>query len=158
MGRIRQLIGKIPGKYRPRATPHLPGDDGAIVKPLSAFCLRLVAFLLLAGSTQAAPQWMRLKVGMSADDIVRFVGEPLMRVKARGLERWIYDGAGEVVFYGGPVKFWTIPSPTPESDAKPVEEDVMFRPARTKRSTTIQTPAPTPYDPAYADGPRFRYR
>jgi hypothetical protein len=96
---------------------------------------------------------------MSADDIVRYVGEPLMRVKARGLERWIYDGCGEVVFYGGPVKFWTIPTPSPESEAKPVESDVMFRPPpRGARSTTIQTPAPNSYDPSYADGPRFRYR
>jgi hypothetical protein len=128
------------------------------VKSILSVGLRLLGFLLLASTVKAAPQWARLKVGMSADEIVQFVGEPLMRVKARGLERWIYDGCGEVVFFGGPVKFWTIPSPSAESEAKPIESDVLFRPSRPQRSTPIQTPAPVYLDPSFSDTVRFRYR
>jgi len=110
-------------------------------------------------SAQAATHWDQLKVGMSADEALQYVGEPLLRAKARGLERWIYDGAGEVVFYGGPVQAWTVPSPSPLSAAKPVESDVMFRPPpRGQRTTLVTTPPPATYEQPYSDGSRFRYR
>ena len=89
------------------------------------------------------------------------MGEPVaLRLKGRGVERWIYDGAGEVIFYDGPVKFWTAATPSAVvSEAKPVESDVMFRPARTQRLLPlIQTPPPVSSQPAAYDSPRFRYR
>ena len=95
---------------------------------------------------------------MSSSEASRILGEPLLRLKGRGVERWIYDGAGEVVFYGGPVRFWTAAAPSAESEAKPVDSDVMFRPARTQRLLPIQPPAPASSGSTGADGSRFRYR
>lgn len=95
---------------------------------------------------------------MSGAEVVQLLGEPLLRLKGRGVERWTYDGAGEVIFYGGPVKFWTAASPSAESEAKPVESDVMFRPTRPQRLLNVQTPAPTYSDPWASEGSRFRYR
>ena len=99
-----------------------------------------------------------MRVGMSSSETSRILGEPLLRLKGRGVERWIYDGAGEVVFYDGPVKFWSAAAPSAASEAKPVESDVMFRPARTQRLLPIQTPAPASSEPVASDSPRFRYR
>lgn len=95
---------------------------------------------------------------MSSAEASRILGEPLLRLKARGVERWIYDGSGEVVFYDGPVRAWTAARPSAASEAKPVESDVMFRPARTQRLLPIQTPAPAYNESAAVDGSRFRYR
>ena len=129
------------------------------MKQLSTSLIRLTGFLLLLASAQAEPAWTKLKVGMSSDEALKHLGEPLIRTKARGLERWIYDGSGEVCFYGGPVKFWTVAMPTPESDAKPVDTDVMFRPARVPRfPATQQATSTATVEPAVIDGPRFRYR
>lgn len=120
--------------------------------------IRLVGFLLLLSAAQAEPEWKQLKIGMSRAEALKHLGEPLIRSKARGLERWIYDGSGEVCFYGG-VKFWTVPNPTPESDAKPVEGDVMFRPPPAPRfPRTYQAGPPIAVEPVVTDGTRFRYR
>jgi hypothetical protein len=99
-----------------------------------------------------------MRVGMSSAETSRLLGEPLLRLKGRGVERWIYDGAGEVVFYDGPVKFWTAATPSAESEAKSVASDVMFRPARTQRLLPIQTPAPASREATASEGSRFRYR
>jgi len=114
--------------------------------------------MVLLGSVHAAADWTQLKVGMSSAEASRILGQPLLRLKGRGVERWIYDGSGEVVFYDGPVKFWTAATPSAASEAKPVESDVMFRPARTQRLLPKETPAPVSSEPAATDGPRFRYR
>jgi hypothetical protein len=129
------------------------------VNPLLASLIRLVGFLLLLTAAHAGPEWHQLKVGMSRAETLKYLGQPLIRTKARGFERWIYDGSGEVFFTGGPVKFWTVPNPTPESDAKPVEEDVMFRPPPVPRfPATYQTAPPVTAQPTVTDGSRFRYR
>jgi hypothetical protein len=128
------------------------------VHHLLASLLRPAGFLLLLCAAQAGPEWKQLKVGMSRAETLKHLGEPLLRSRARGLERWIYDGSGEVCFYGG-VKFWTVPNPTPESDAKPVEEDVMFRPPPVPRfPRTYQAGPQIAVEPAVTDGTRFRYR
>ena len=122
------------------------------------FFARLIGFLLLLESAHAAADWTQLREGMTRADTSRLLGEPLLRLKARGVERWIYDGSGEVVFYDGPVRAWTVAKPSAASQAKPVESDVMFRPARTQRLLPIETPAPAYAEPAAVDGSRFRYR
>ena len=99
-----------------------------------------------------------MREGMSSSETSRILGEPILRLKGRGVERWIYDGAGEVVFYDGPVRFWTAATPSAESEAKPVASDVMFRPARAQRLLPIQTPAPASGESTAGEGSRFRYR
>ena len=134
------------------------GADAKGVKLSLRFFAGLVGFSLFLGSVDAAADWSQVKVGMSGAEVVRLLGEPLLRLKGRGVERWTYDGAGEVIFYDGPVRFWTAASPSAQSEAKPIESDVMFRPARPLRLLTTQTPAPTYNEPWASDGSRFRYR
>ena len=117
-----------------------------------------VGFLILLGSVHAAADWTQMRAGLTSAETSRILGQPLLRLKGRGVERWIYDGSGEVVFYDGPVRFWTPATPSAESAAKPVESDVMFRPARAQRLLPVQTPAPVASEPAVSDSPRFRYR
>jgi len=122
--------------------------------PRTAFTL----FLFLLVSAQAAPDWRQLREGMTMAEAVKFLGEPLLRCHARGLERWIYDGAGEVIFYGG-VRAWTVPSPSPESTARPVESDVLFRKAGASRAFAPPAATPPPAsERGNAEGMHFRYR
>jgi len=105
-----------------------------------AFFTALTAFLLAAGLARAADGWTQLKPGMTSDQAIKFLGEPLMRTKARGFERWIYDGNGEVIFMGGPLKSWTVATPSPESEARPIEFDVLMRSVRGGRTPSVWTP------------------
>jgi hypothetical protein len=73
--------------------------------------LRLsIISLLLAGSLSAAPTkpWAQIKVGMSADEIVTLLGDPVSRRKGRGFETWTYDNGAEVLIYKLVVG-WTAP-------------------------------------------------
>jgi hypothetical protein len=81
----------------------------------------------------AAPDWTKIKEGMKAEEAVKQLGEPLFRSSARGFEVWIYDGRGEVLFSGGPLKAWTVGAPTAESLARPVALDVLIRSVRRSR-------------------------
>ncbi len=73
---------------------------------------RLMAFLLLCvpGFLSGAERWAQLKLGMTAEETVAAIGEPLFRSAGRGFELWIYDHRAEVVFFG-PLIGWTTPSP-----------------------------------------------
>jgi hypothetical protein len=66
--------------------------------------------LLLAGSLSAATTkpWAQIKVGMSADEIVTLLGDPVSRRKGRGFETWTYDNGAEVLVYKLVVG-WTAP-------------------------------------------------
>jgi hypothetical protein len=90
----------------------------------------------------AAPDWTKVKAGMNGDEAAKLLGQPLMRTTARGFEVWVYDGRGEVVFSGGPLKAWTTGTPTAESLARPVDHDVLIRASRrlkAQRLAPVQT-------------------
>jgi len=53
--------------------------------------------------------WTKLKVGMSADEIVSLLGDPVLRSKGRGFETWTYEHGAEVLIYGLVVG-WTTPA------------------------------------------------
>ncbi len=67
-----------------------------------------VLFVFLTGSARAASAWTHLKLGMTSDDAIAAVGEPLQRSAGQGFEIWIYDDCAELVFYG-PLVGWTAP-------------------------------------------------
>lgn len=104
-----------------------------------------LSVLLSCIAASAAPDWTKVKAGMNGDETLKLLGQPLVRTAARGYDVWIYDGRGEIVFAGGPVKSWSIGAPTTESLVRPVARDVLLRPAR--RSVTTRL-APTPALPS----------
>lgn len=86
----------------------------------------IIVFAALVSSACAAPPkaWGQLKKGMTPDEALVLLGQPLMRNVNRGYELWIYDSKAEVVFHQGPVMAWTIPTPNPVSEARPIEMDL----------------------------------
>jgi hypothetical protein len=113
---------------------------------MSRFVFLLAAWsglVVAAGVARGADGWTQLRPGMTSAEALKFIGEPLMRTKARGVERWIYDGNGEAVFFRGPLMSWTAATPSPESVARPLELDVLMRSARPPSSWTPR-PAPAP--------------
>lgn len=123
-----------------------------------------VTFMLVLGSAHAESGWSKLRVGMSGAEALKHLGQPLFRNKARGLERWIYDGGGEVVFFGGPMRSWTVAAPAPDSQAKPLDTDVLMRPYRPTRWISEQgqysssLPAETVSERGSGSDTGFRYR
>jgi hypothetical protein len=116
------------------------------------------ALLALPAFAFAAPDWSKVKAGMTNDEAAKLLGQPLLRTAARGFEVWVYDGRGEVVFAGGPLKAWTMGTPTSESLARPVDRDVLIRTARRSTSRRL-APAQTLPVRTYQDisTTRFRY-
>ncbi len=102
------------------------------------------ALLAADVSAVAAPDWTKVKAGMNGDEAVKLLGQPLLRTAARGFDVWIYDGRGEMIFSGGPLKAWTMGAPTAESLARPVTQDVMFRASH----RSVRRLPPTPSLPA----------
>lgn len=121
---------------------------------------RLVFALALFGLTTAsavarapADGWGRLKVGMSPREALQQLGEPLMRTRGNGFERWIYDGCGELVFQGGPLAAWTAATPSATSLSRPIAQDVLYRGTPRGRATALVAA------PNWAETEtRFRYR
>jgi len=74
---------------------------------------RLFSVLLLTGAftgvVRAEDGWSHLKLGMSTNDAVAALGQPLLRSEGRGFEVWTYDNRAEVVFYGQVIA-WTAPA------------------------------------------------
>ncbi len=95
-------------------------------RPLLIFAV-LAALTSIPVRAATASDWTKLKTGMNSDEAVKQLGQPLMRTSARGVEIWIYDGHGEIVFDGGPLKFWSVAAPSAESLARPVASDVLIR-------------------------------
>jgi hypothetical protein len=81
--------------------------------------------LLAPGFIRGAEAWTRLKLGMSADDAVAVLGEPLIRATGKGFELWIYDHDAEALFYG-PLIGWT----TPAGGENPVRSVDIWQPTR----------------------------
>lgn len=61
-----------------------------------------------------ADRWAQLKLGMTADETISALGEPLVRNVGRGFELWIYDHDSEVLFFGDLIG-WTSPGAGPSS-------------------------------------------
>ncbi len=96
--------------------------------------------LLLAGSLGAAArpqtkqQWDKMKVGISAQQTVALLGQPLGQRRGKGFETWTYDHGAEVLLYGGnSVVGWTTPasasldvwSLTPDKESYPTFYSVL---------------------------------
>lgn len=91
-----------------------------------------LVFVALCTPTFAAgaKDWAKLKPGMTPDEAFAALGQPLIRNSNRGYEVWIYDSKAEVVFHQGPVLAWTIPTPNPASEARPIEMDLPMNPPK----------------------------
>ncbi len=114
--------------------------------------------LCLGAPLWSAPDWSRLKAGLSIEETEEALGRPLIRTYGRGYQVWIYDGRGEVVFSEGPGAMgWSVPTPTPESLARSVERDVLLKPR--VRLPSLRAAASAAVVPVVApeNDIRFRY-
>lgn len=69
--------------------------------------IRIALLLMLPSAlARAADAWAQLKLGMTPDQAVAVLGEPILRSSGQGFEIWTYDSRGELVFYG-PLVGWT---------------------------------------------------
>ena len=72
-------------------------------------CYALLAFGLLPLVGHAAENWGNLKLGMSVEETLAALGQPLMRTSGRGFETWTYDKGGDVLIFGSLIG-WTAPA------------------------------------------------
>lgn len=80
---------------------------------LTRFSRRLWLLLLLVPAfARGADRWAQLKTGMTTDETVAALGEPLARNLGRGFELWTYDNHAEVLFFGDLIG-WTSPGQGP---------------------------------------------
>jgi len=119
-------------------------------------CLLPLLALLAPALSRGAADWSRLKTGITPTEAAEAVGKPLIRTYGRGFQVWIYDGAGEIIFGGGPVLGWSEPAPTAESLARPVERDVLIRPLVRLPALRRFTPQTQTYEDPFDT--RFRYK
>lgn len=123
---------------------------------MSRILLTTLALFGLSVPASAAPDWTRIKSGVTAEQTAEALGKPLIRTYGRGFEVWIYDSRGEVIFAEGQAALgWSLPVPNAESASRPVERDVLLKPVirlPKLRSVTPQVvEAPVPVET------RFRY-
>jgi hypothetical protein len=116
--------------------------------------------LLTSGLAAGAGGWTHLKKGMTADETLAALGRPLIQMAGRGFEVWIYDSKAEVVFHQGPVIAWTVPTPDPVSEARPIELDL---PLGSPTRLPLYQGAPSHQNPETQGNPalpsmHFRYR
>lgn len=77
---------------------------------MSSSLRAVVISILLVGSLSAAPRpWTQLKVGMTAQETVTLLGDPVFRRQGRGFQTWTYDHGAEVLICGLVVG-WTAPT------------------------------------------------
>lgn len=112
--------------------------------------------LLVPAFSPGAADWTKVKPGITTFEAAEALGKPLIRSYGRGFQVWIYDGAGEIVFGGGPALGWTVPSPTPESLARPVGLDVLIRPVVRLPALRSLNPQRQTYEDPFDT--RFRYK
>ncbi len=76
------------------------------------FTFAILALGLAGGATGIEHvAWEKLQRGMSAAQVERIVGVPLLRNAARGHELWIYDAGANAQFLGGALSAWSVPVP-----------------------------------------------
>ncbi|MEO7413143.1 MAG: hypothetical protein ABIZ81_07285 [Opitutaceae bacterium] len=56
----------------------------------------------------AVENWGQLKLGMTVEETLAALGQPLIRTRGRGFETWTYDKGGDVLMYGSLIG-WTAP-------------------------------------------------
>lgn len=118
-------------------------------------------FIALCSSAFAVSHkaWAKVKTEMTKDEIVELLGQPLIRNSNRGYEVWIYDSKAEVVFQGGPVIAWTVPTPNPLSEARPVAMDLPLNPAKALPYYTPKLrPKTAPGERPARPSTQFRYK
>ncbi len=69
----------------------------------------LLSALFASGLPARELAWRELQLGHSPQQTVALIGEPLLRSKGRGFEKWTYDDGAEVLFHGTLVG-WTVPA------------------------------------------------
>ncbi|HEX2852606.1 MAG TPA: hypothetical protein VHO24_05155 [Opitutaceae bacterium] len=69
----------------------------------------LVALVLFPPGSRAAEKWDQLKLGMSVEETLAALGQPLSRNTGRGFETWTYDKGGDALIYGSLIG-WTAPA------------------------------------------------
>lgn len=69
---------------------------------------RILLVALLPLSASASEAWSQLSIGMSQEETLSALGEPVLRNTGRGLELWIYDNHAEVLFLGNVIG-WSTP-------------------------------------------------
>ena len=69
----------------------------------------MAALVLFPLAGRAAENWNDLKLGMSAEETLAALGQPLIRTAGRGFETWTYDKGGDVLIYGSVIG-WTAPA------------------------------------------------
>ena len=73
--------------------------------------LILLSLLLVSALSAGAEPWSQLKVGMSPQEAVTLLGEPIFRRQGKGFQTWTYDGGAEVLLYiTSGVVGWTAPA------------------------------------------------
>ena len=117
--------------------------------------------LLVPQLAAATKGWDQLKTGMTPAETLVALGKPLIQTAGPGFSVWIYDSKAEVVFHDGPIMAWTIPTPNPLSEARPLEMDLPLGPSR-KSPPVIQEPTPVPkpvvQEPTRLPTSQFRYK
>lgn len=73
----------------------------------SFYAMLFLGLCPLAG--RAAENWSQLKIGMSVEETLATLGQPLLRSTGRGFETWTYDKGGDVLVYGSLIG-WTAPA------------------------------------------------
>ncbi|MCX6953587.1 MAG: hypothetical protein NTV51_15660 [Verrucomicrobia bacterium] len=72
--------------------------------------LSLLFVLALAPTlVRGAEQWAQLKLGMTAEQTLAALGDPILKTTGNGFEVWIYNHGSEVVLYGSLIG-WTAPA------------------------------------------------
>jgi hypothetical protein len=104
--------------------------------PRSLIFAAFLGLVVVQAHATTVSDWTKLKGGMNGDEATRQLGQPLIRTTGRGVEIWIYDGCGEAVFDGGPLKSWRAATPSAESLARPVSSDISL-PATARRKTRL---------------------
>jgi hypothetical protein len=148
---------KRPENWRFGRYPWIPRQNGRYTGMLRRCRLIFILLgLIIPVLSQGAADWTKLKTGIMPTEAAEVLGKPLIRTYGRGFQLWIYDGAGEIVFGGGPALGWTVPAPTAESLARPVALDVLIRPVVRLPALRSLNPQRQTYEDPFDT--RFRYK
>jgi hypothetical protein len=77
---------------------------------MSRLPCRLIALitLIFPALIRADDEWSQMKLGMTPEETVALLGQPLLSTKGRGFETWIYDHGAEILLYDTVIG-WTTP-------------------------------------------------
>lgn len=78
-------------------------------RPLTLIAVSLGLLVGISSEARAASPWAELRAGISGEATAEIIGQPLLSTRGRGIEVWIYDHCGEVVFQNGSLLCWSVP-------------------------------------------------